>query len=886
MRWSKLLLVVLAVVAVAGPVSAQVIGCADLDKSLNDSIKTVFTTGKPGDTVLIPLQMKNPSYATAFQLLIQFDTSKLTPVFIRDSVCDSIDASTQQCVRYAVDSSYIDRVVAGRFVILDSTDVGFGWVWDTITNFNINLFQQKKNVLACTFLPSLLRRDSLPPGTDVIFYVKFKVHPNLAHLTTAPFTYFESNIFTIDSTQFPPVTTYYPGCWESQMSLVGNVQVYPSHPVTTYFRADTNSVPTPAITLTADPTSGSSGVISILSWTAVNTDSVVITASPPLTPDFHKKFTGLEGSISTGQLTSTTTFTGVGYKGSSKTDTAQATVTIGGIGPGPTVTFTPSIQAYTINQGETVSFQVKATGTTGQTVTLSAGTPPNNATFAPTNPVVGTTSVTGTFSFTPDFNQQGGFSISFTGSTSSGTTTQSVLISVNQLQKDRLFSTSAAKQKPVGGLRGTPGIKFPINLISSKTVYGVQFDMDYPSNFVAIDSFTVSNRILDYVVYDNLGEIPGTVRVTTFGLQNDSVKTDVSSAILYAYMTLDSNAVPWTSYPINMRNGRESVNPDPNVGTLELQTDSGVVECDKPGDVNLDKFIDVGDLVNIVSSIIGTFTLTPRQFATADLITDAAVNVFDLVADINLIYGRPISPAPGQPVPGPQATIGLAYGDMSSGSADLLTVRSELPEQVAGVQMDIAYDPNSVVLGIPHITRDDKNFVLQYKDFGNGKMRVLLHHPSGTRSELLQAGAADLVTIPITAKADIRAGDKTKLRITQALLATPTAASIAVSGVDQTLPANFMLAQNYPNPFNPITTIEFSLGYFEDGSAVKHVNLEIYNVLGQLVKSLVDADRSPGSYREEWDATNLGGQRVSSGVYLYRLQVGNENQTKKMLLLK
>jgi hypothetical protein len=410
--------------------------------------------------------------------------------------------------------------------------------------------------------------------------------------------------------------------------------------------------------------------------------------------------------------------------------------------------------------------------------------------------------------------------------------------------------------------------------------------MDYPSNFVSIDSFTVSNRILDYVVYDNLGSTPGTVRVLTFGLQNDSVKSDVSSAILYAYMTLDSNAVPWTSYPINMRNGRESVNPDPNVGSLELQTDSGVVECDNPGDVNLDKFIDVADIVNIVSSIIGTFSLTPRQFATADLITDAAVNVFDLVADINLIYGRPITPAPGQPAPGPQATVGLAYGDMSSGSADLLTVRSELPQQVAGVQMDIAYDPTSVTLGIPRVTRDAMNFVLQYKDFGNGKMRVLLYHPTGTSSELLQAGAADLVSIPITAKADIRAGDKTKLRITQALLATPTAASIAVSGVDQTLPANFMLSQNYPNPFNPITTIEFSLGYFEDGSAVKHVNLEIYNVLGQLVKSLVDADRSPGSYREEWDATNLGGQRVSSGVYLYRLQVGNENQTKKMLLLK
>ena len=177
--------------------------------------------------------------------------------------------------------------------------------------------------------------------------------------------------------------------------------------------------------------------------------------------------------------------------------------------------------------------------------------------------------------------------------------------------------------------------------------------------------------------------------------------------------------------------------------------------------------------------------------------------------------------------------------------------------------------------------------LLQYKDYGSGKMTVLLYHPNPQKSaELLQAGIFDLVNIPVTAKAEVRSGDKTKLRITQALLATPTAASIAVSGVDKTLPQGFELAQNYPNPFNPVTRIEYSLGYFEDGSAVKHVTLEIYNMLGQMVKRLVDSDRSPGSYHEEWDATNLAGQRVSSGVYLYRLQVGNENQTKKMLLLK
>jgi hypothetical protein len=460
-----------------------------------------------------------------------------------------------------------------------------------------------------------------------------------------------------------------------------------------------------------------------------------------------------------------------------------------------------------------------------------------------------------------------------------------VVVIVNELQKDRLFSTSAPKQKPVGGLRGTGGIKFPINLISAKTVYGVNFDMDFPYNYVSVDSFVVTGRIPDYAVYDNLGETPGTVRVATFGLANDSVVTDTNTAILYAYMTLDSNAVPWTDYPINMRNGRESVNPNPSFPSLELQTDSGIIQCDKPGDVNLDKIIDVADFVNIVSSIIQTFTLNNRQFRAADIIVNDSVNVFDLVADINLFYNRPVNPAP--PAPAAPASVALSYGDIPIGGSGQMVVTSELPQEVAAVQMDIAYDPNAVDMGTPQVTVDNLDYVLQYKDNGAGNMRVLLYYPDPYKTaELMQAGTANLVAIPMTAKANITAGDKNKLRLTQALMSTSTAASIVVKGTDAPLPTGFKLSQNYPNPFNPTTTIEYSIGAFEDGSASKHIQLEIYNVLGQLVRTLVDAERKPGTFREDWDATNAVGQRVSSGVYLYRLQVGSENQTKKMLLLK
>jgi len=88
------------------------------------------------------------------------------------------------------------------------------------------------------------------------------------------------------------------------------------------------------------------------------------------------------------------------------------------------------------------------------------------------------------------------------------------------------------------------------------------------------------------------------------------------------------------------------------------------------------------------------------------------------------------------------------------------------------------------------------------------------------------------------------------------------------------------LAQNYPNPFNPQTTIAFSLK--ERG----HVSLKVYNVNGELVKTLINEQRNSGADTKTWDGQNDAGETVSSGVYFYKLVTSNFTQTKKMVLLK
>jgi len=96
----------------------------------------------------------------------------------------------------------------------------------------------------------------------------------------------------------------------------------------------------------------------------------------------------------------------------------------------------------------------------------------------------------------------------------------------------------------------------------------------------------------------------------------------------------------------------------------------------------------------------------------------------------------------------------------------------------------------------------------------------------------------------------------------------------------QHLPLRYELDQNMPNPFNPNTVIVFAV------PRPTEVRVEVFNVLGQKVKTLANEFSKAGYKRVEWDGTDDKGNSVASGVYLYRMTAGDFSETKKMLLLK
>lgn len=96
-----------------------------------------------------------------------------------------------------------------------------------------------------------------------------------------------------------------------------------------------------------------------------------------------------------------------------------------------------------------------------------------------------------------------------------------------------------------------------------------------------------------------------------------------------------------------------------------------------------------------------------------------------------------------------------------------------------------------------------------------------------------------------------------------------------IAEIDSELPDKFALMQNYPNPFNPVTTISYDL------PEATEVTINLYDITGRHVATLVDQKQAPGNYQVEWNAEGF-----ATGVYLYQIRAGNFTSTKKLTLIK
>ncbi len=104
--------------------------------------------------------------------------------------------------------------------------------------------------------------------------------------------------------------------------------------------------------------------------------------------------------------------------------------------------------------------------------------------------------------------------------------------------------------------------------------------------------------------------------------------------------------------------------------------------------------------------------------------------------------------------------------------------------------------------------------------------------------------------------------------------------AVSVEEPENLVPTEFALFANFPNPFNPETTIRYGV------PKTAHVRLIIFNLRGQVVRTLVDEQQTAGFHGVKWDGLSDSGEKLASGVYVYRLKAEQFVQTRQMLMLK
>lgn len=179
----------------------------------------------------------------------------------------------------------------------------------------------------------------------------------------------------------------------------------------------------------------------------------------------------------------------------------------------------------------------------------------------------------------------------------------------------------------------------------------------------------------------------------------------------------------------------------------------------------------------------------------------------------------------------------------------------------------------------------DLNLFLQVDDPGRWQMTSIT--AVADSFSLLSAGGLSTLRVPAQGHADAvtvvvtHVGlppSPTDSRQTDYRLLVSTITSVSDKSLN--VPKTFVLRQNYPNPFNPTTLIRYEI------PQPVQVTLAIYNLLGERVRTLVDAQEPTGMKQVTWDGRNERGRRVSSGVYVYRLEAGEFRMAKRLVLMK
>lgn len=276
------------------------------------------------------------------------------------------------------------------------------------------------------------------------------------------------------------------------------------------------------------------------------------------------------------------------------------------------------------------------------------------------------------------------------------------------------------------------------------------------------------------------------------------------------------------------------------------------------GDGNGDNKVDVADLA-LFASAYGASAGAGTYTTTFDFNNDGVINIADYAAFAKAFTG---SAALGK-----TESLENANGKLSvEFQGNLAIVRANGLSNAQGVQFDFAAQGARFVK-VEDGAAFNGNSLSTYVENDN----AVTYAVAGTNGQKVNAGV--IAVFQLDSKA-------TEVKLSNVRVVESFVAKAGADVTAQGVPTEFALDQNYPNPFNPTTTIRFSL------PETSNVTLQIFDIKGRLVKTLVTGQVEAGVHAINWNATDNAGAPVASGVYLYRVQAGSFTKINKMTLLK
>ena len=287
-----------------------------------------------------------------------------------------------------------------------------------------------------------------------------------------------------------------------------------------------------------------------------------------------------------------------------------------------------------------------------------------------------------------------------------------------------------------------------------------------------------------------------------------------------------------------------------------------------------------------VTSVNGQILVREVRIKSRDVNGDGMVSILDLYAYLLSPNDVPadtlaalIAELLRMPLPATMLASAqeMAMSDITGTGAAKISLNSEF--EIILAQFVFSHD-RSYELEAVQVNDALRGKVLVNRFYRDGKLVIDLISLSGMNPEelgqevlSLQFRNADWEQVRLTLD-EVRVADRSgKVYL----------AKSALAGAASMLPKAFSLSQNSPNPFNPSTTIAYTVPEGNDGLRVK---LEVFNLRGQKIVTLVDELKEAGNFTVSWDGRGANGSKVSSGVYFYRMQAGDFSAVRKMVVLK